>query len=200
MKSMNDMKVLAIAMHNYYNANDQFPGYASTNEDGEPLLSWRVHLLAYIDVELYEEFHLNEPWDSEHNRRLIPRMPSYFLTKSSTLDTEDGRSTVQAPGIDGAIYAGTEGMQFKEIIDGTSNTFMLVEVPDEQAVIWTKPLRFNPKLDDPKAIVGGHFDDEFLAALCDGSVQAYTAEIKSDILRAMMTASGGEIVDRDEIR
>lgn len=39
------------------------------NSDGNgQRLSWRVHLLPYIGNEgLYKQFHLNEPWDSEHN-------------------------------------------------------------------------------------------------------------------------------------
>lgn len=39
-------------------------------------LSWRVHLLPYLDQgQLYGEFHLDEPWSSKHNRVLIDRLP-----------------------------------------------------------------------------------------------------------------------------
>jgi Protein of unknown function (DUF1559) len=49
---------------------------------GMPILSWRVQILPYLgDPEaeaLYKEFKLDEPWDSEHNKKLIPRMPKIY--------------------------------------------------------------------------------------------------------------------------
>ena len=49
-----------------------FPARANFDEDGNPLLSWRVHILPYMDYgQLYDQFHLDEPWDSEHNKKLL---------------------------------------------------------------------------------------------------------------------------------
>jgi hypothetical protein len=43
------------------------------------LYSWRVLLLPYIEEEpLYKEFHLDEPWDSAHNIRLLERIPAVY--------------------------------------------------------------------------------------------------------------------------
>ena len=51
---------------------------------GKPLLSWRVHILPYLEQqELYDQFHLDEPWDSEHNRQLISLMPETYIDPSS---------------------------------------------------------------------------------------------------------------------
>ena len=37
-------------------------------------------ILPYLGEEkLYKEFHLDEPWDSDHNKMLIPRMPKVFV-------------------------------------------------------------------------------------------------------------------------
>ena len=42
-----------------------FPPAYSTDAAGKPLLSWRVLILPYIDQQgLYEQFHLDEPWDT----------------------------------------------------------------------------------------------------------------------------------------
>ena len=44
-----------------------------------PDLSWRVAILPFIEEEeLYAKFHLDEPWDSPHNRTLIPLMPKSY--------------------------------------------------------------------------------------------------------------------------
>ena len=56
-----------------------FPPAYTTSKDGKPLLSWRVLILPYLEQEaLYKEFHLDEPWDSPHNRTLIARMPAVY--------------------------------------------------------------------------------------------------------------------------
>ena len=42
--------------------------------NGKPLLSWRVQILPYIEEQqLYQDFHLDEPWDSEHNIKLLEK-------------------------------------------------------------------------------------------------------------------------------
>ena len=43
-------------------------------------LSWRVQILPFIEEDcLYKEFHQDEPWDSPHNVKLLPRMPKIFI-------------------------------------------------------------------------------------------------------------------------
>ncbi|HWB00846.1 MAG TPA: DUF1559 domain-containing protein, partial [Pirellulales bacterium] len=74
-RSMNNLKQIMLGMFNYVDAHRDsaaFPPRAIYSKDGKPLLSWRVQLLPYVDAKaLYDEFHLDEPWDSEHNRKLI---------------------------------------------------------------------------------------------------------------------------------
>ena len=79
--TVNNLKNLAIALLNYQSASKKFPTRATFNADGKPLLSWRVLVLPFLGQEeekLFEEFHLDEPWDSDHNRKLIARMPAVF--------------------------------------------------------------------------------------------------------------------------
>ncbi len=73
---VNNLKQIGLALHNYHDTTNGFPAAAITSKDGKPLLSWRVAILPYIEQqELYNQFHLNEPWDSPHNKTLIARMP-----------------------------------------------------------------------------------------------------------------------------
>ena len=60
----------------------KFPGGAFPTDildkDGNPILSWRVAMLpAYGEEfkELYHKFHLDEPWNSKHNIKLLDEMP-----------------------------------------------------------------------------------------------------------------------------
>ena len=76
---MNHLKQIGLAMHNYLDANGHFPTPFSVDKQKKPLLSWRVHLLPYLEQQnLYRQFRLDEPWDSEHNKKLIKLMPKIF--------------------------------------------------------------------------------------------------------------------------
>ena len=45
----NNLKQIGLAMHNYHSAYNHFPAAAITDDDGKPLLSWRVAILPYIE-------------------------------------------------------------------------------------------------------------------------------------------------------
>src|SRR5262249_32558111 len=77
--TMHDLEQVGQAIINYHRANNQFPPQAIQHERGRALLSWRVALLPYLgEAELYKQFHLDEPWDSAHNKQLIAQMPGVF--------------------------------------------------------------------------------------------------------------------------
>ncbi len=71
------------AMHQYLKVHEHFPPAAISSKDGKPLLSWRVALLPYLGhEELYKQFKLDEPWDSEHNQKLLDKMPRVYSSVS----------------------------------------------------------------------------------------------------------------------
>ena len=71
---------IGVELHRYHDAHGKkLPASAIRDRAGKPLLSWRVALLPHLGQDaLYKQFKLDEPWDSEHNRKLIPRMPAVF--------------------------------------------------------------------------------------------------------------------------
>ncbi|HLW65774.1 MAG TPA: DUF1559 domain-containing protein [Gemmataceae bacterium] len=70
-QSKNNLKQLALAMHNYHDTLGHLPPAASKDSNGQPLLSWRVAILPFVEEEkLYKQFHLDEPWDSPNTVRL----------------------------------------------------------------------------------------------------------------------------------
>ena len=72
-----NLKRIGLAFHEYHNSHGHFPAPAVARGDGTPLLSWRVALLPHLGYRpLYERFHLDEPWDSPHNRALLAEMPA----------------------------------------------------------------------------------------------------------------------------
>src|SRR5580765_5918800 len=73
-----DLKWVSGAIWSYEAEHGVFPTEDICDREGKPLLSWRVRILPYFDQTLYKEFHLDEPWDSPHNRQLIAKIPNRY--------------------------------------------------------------------------------------------------------------------------
>lgn len=197
----NTLKQFGLAMHNWHDVHKVFPAHANYSADEKPLLSWRVHLLPYLDnQELYNQFHLDEPWDSPHNKALIKQMPDIFKIPGSAV-TEEGRTGIVFPILpDGsAITTGTKfGNRFQDITDGTSNTVMITVVDDEHSVIWTKPGDLT--IDPDKPLQGLlkidlNVKPHVLATFADGSIRSMPAEIDPELWLKILTCAGREVVE-----
>ncbi len=194
MASTNNMKQIALAMHNFAQASKTFPPAYKAGADGKPLLSWRVLILPFLgEMELFQQFHLDEPWDSEHNKQLIARMPNAYRNPSSSVAAE-GRTNYLTVRNEMSLFPGGKPVSFGEVTDGLSNTILTVEVPDAKAVIWTKPDDFEYDADNPLNGLLGMRPGGFLIGLADGSVRFMTAVLDPAVLKALFTRSGAETV------
>jgi hypothetical protein len=193
-KSMNNLKQIALAFHNYASTfNDALPQNI-TDKDGKPLLSWRVHLLPFIEeVQLYKEFKLDEAWDSENNIKLLEKMPKTYESPRVKVKTK-GYTVYQGFEGNGAIFGSI--YKIGNIPDGTSNTIMVVET--SVAVPWTKPVNipFDPKKDLPD--IGKAYGNRPLAAMCDGSVRILDLKkIKPETLKNAINSADGNTLGDD---
>lgn len=194
-RNRNNLKQIGLALHNYHDAYNRFPHPASRDTDGKPLLSWRVAILPFVEEQaLYEQFHLDEPWDSEHNLALVEKMPLVYKHPSS--DAPAGHTVYQAIVGDeiGLKSEGDTGL--RNITDGTSNTIAAVEVEDEFAVPWTKPDDVAIDPDDPWPPLGGHNTEGVTALFFDGSVRLIPYWLEPEKLWHLLTRGGGEVVER----
>lgn len=196
----NKLKQLVLALANYAGTyKSRMPATATFDKQGKPLLSWRVHLLPFLQEEkLYRQFHLDEPWDSPHNRTLIARMPVVYQGPNRKLNKE-GKTVYLLPvGKHAAFKEGPEGPRYPaDFPDGTSHTILLVEADDAHAVPWTKPGDIQIDSENPQHGLGSHFPHGFVAALADGSVRFVAKEISKTTLRSAFTPAGGEVLGPD---
>jgi hypothetical protein len=193
--SANNIKQMTLAMHNYHDTMGKLPAAAIVDKDDKPLLSWRVAILPYVEqTQLYDKFHLDEPWDSEHNKKLIENMPKIYEMPAADGKAPEKPNTTHYRVFHGkgAAFEGTTGNNLAAFTDGTSNTILIVEAED--AVPWTKPdeLPFDPKKDLPKLGLKGA--EKFYAGFADGSVHRLGKKIDKDVLKALITRNGGENV------
>jgi hypothetical protein len=190
----NRLKQLALAMHNYHDVYKQFPPAAIRDAQGRPLLSWRVALLPFLqENNLYQEFHLDEPWDSPHNKPLVAKMPEVLSPHSATLRAE-GKTTFLAPVGKQTIFGPPQGVAIREITDGTSMTILIIDADEADAVVWTKPEDLNVDGVDAKQAVFGTRKDAIFCAFADGSVRHLDPQITSQMVHALLTRNGGEVI------
>jgi prepilin-type processing-associated H-X9-DG protein len=194
MTSVNNLKQIGLAMHGFHDVYKAFPPASTYDAKGQPLLSWRVYLLPFVEESpLFQEFRLNEPWDSAHNKKLIARMPQVYRSPALK-NVEKGKTTYLVPVGPNTIFGGKKGMPIQKITDGTSNTIMVLEADDSRAVFWTQPEDYKIDAKNPLAGLVRPGTGGFNAAFADGSVQCMADTLDAATLRGMYTASGGEIL------
>ena len=242
-RSQANLKKLIPGMHTYHDTYSKLPtDVVATDKAKTPLLSWRVAILPYIgEQKLYEQFKLDQPWDSESNLKLLSKMPDClrvgFEAKDSThtyyqvfhapgaalfpIGADAGRGggfgrggpvgfalppgTVSGSG-GPVILAGPPGIAsepaspsigtptFSGITDGMSNTIGVAECGPP--VPWTKPADIVvADLSKPLPQLAWPFQNGIMTGFMDGHFEAFNRNLTDPHLRAMITASNGEVLD-----
>ncbi len=134
---MYNMQQIHMGLENYQQIFKRLPTDV-LDSTGVPILSWRVLLLPFVEYgHLYDQFKLNEPWDSPHNLKLAEKIPhcyesSYYgsLRHQTHVGMVRGKDT----------YLGLAPRPFLNPSDPfLAKAILLVDLDDDQAVIWTKP-------------------------------------------------------------
>jgi hypothetical protein len=190
-ESAKNLEEIGLAFYKY---TDKYlrPPTNLVSKDKKPLLSWRVQLLPFLGQdELYKQFKLDEPWDSEHNKALIAKMPKLYAPVRVKADP--GKTFYQAfGGSHGWLKPGADIPA--SFPDGSSNTFLIAEAA--KPVVWTKPddLTFDGK--DVPAL-GGLFDGKFHAVMGDGRVNRFRKGIDPAILKLLIDPADGKRLPDD---
>jgi hypothetical protein len=200
-RSSNNLKQIGLALHNYHDANGAFPSAAAYHDNnGKPLLSWRVAILPYVEEQaLYQQFRFNEAWDSKHNKTLLAKMPKIFAPTIQGKPAKANTTYYQVfTGPDAPFDPKAKfGPRIRTITDGTSNTAMVVEAGE--AVEWTKPVDLVYDAKKPLPKLGGLFAEGFHVVFFDGSVRQVGRKAQDAPLRAMITPAGGERFSAEDL-
>jgi prepilin-type processing-associated H-X9-DG protein len=167
------------------------------NAKDKPLLSWRVAMLPFIEQDaLYREFKLDEPWDSEHNKKLIEKMPKLFAPDNKS--GKPGYTHFQMViGPNALLPVGTR--MPASFPDGMSNTIAVVEAAEP--VIWTKPddvmLPGKELPKDLKRRFGGLWPGGFNVLMWDGSVRFVKDSVSDRTLGLLLDPRDGQPIPND---
>jgi prepilin-type processing-associated H-X9-DG protein len=227
----NNLKQLSLAVVAYSDDHgNQLPPAVVYDKDGQPLYSWRVLILPYLGPEeqqLYQQFHLDEPWDSPHNKPLLARMPQVFAepgkppaepyaTRYQVFDgpgavfNSDKRGglvpfdpTARGPFGPPPGQASKLGLQQAGTITRfpagiTDGTSNTILIVEAgDPVPWSKPADLHWDPNGPLPKLGGTRLGGFNAAMADGSVRFVQKSTSERTIRAAITANGGEVLGPD---
>jgi len=163
-------------------------------------LSWRVSLLPFLGHgELFQQFNLDEPWDSPHNLSLLPFMPDVFANPNVAGPlTLTQVVTSPFPGAQRTLFPESFiSSSLGSAQDGTANTIAFVEANIDQAVEWTKPqdLSYDDSAADSDPTEGwgeAFFGLGSHVALAEGSVRFVRSCIEPENARRLLLAADGQ--------
>jgi hypothetical protein len=219
MQCVNNLKQIALALHNYHQEYGCFPPAYVPGPDGKPWHSWRVLILPFVEQQsLYATYRFDEPWDGPNNRKLAAstRIPSIYVCPSSDeRQTGSGDTNYLAVVGPKTAWPGAKPRRIDEIRDGASNTILVMEARG-LGIHWMEPkdLDFDrvaaQTQPDPKIIgaIPHPYEPDFFyiveggvfnVALADGSVHSLRWGVPGRVLAPLLTAQGGEDADPDAL-
>jgi prepilin-type processing-associated H-X9-DG protein len=194
----NNLKQIALAMHNYYDANKCLPPAVITDDKGRPMRSWRVAILPYLECSpLYKGYNFNEPWDGPNNRKLHNTVIQTYRCPSDPSPVKTETNYVMIVGEHTIGGLPNEAIRLSDVRDGASNTIMIVEVTGS-GIHWMEPRDLSVEEiqrginDGSGQWISSKHPGGFNAALCDGSVRFLSQTIDRELLRRLIDPSDGE--------
>lgn len=211
MQHLNYLKQIGLAMHTFHSVHAQLPIGESPREDypikygnGNPLLSWRVYLLPYLEAEpLYNKFKLDESWDSPHNIQLLDEIPDLY----KSLDYQGLGNKTVVLGLSGpggifdhqaTIGAPDRSVRFRDISDGTAHTLLVIMAGPDKAVPWTQPVDLHYDMVNIAQSLGA-VGESFLALFADGSARRIRTGTDPKTLVQLFQFRDGQQIDFDKL-
>ncbi len=193
--SQEKMARIGSALHAYHGQHGHFPPAVLTGPDGKTTCSWRVALLPFLGANsLYLQYRLDQPWDSETNRRLLGQMPDAYRGAKSAADSQaTAYLAVTGPK---TAFADTRGTAIRQLADGTTNVVMLVEA--KSSIPWTKPEDISREERDlPK--LAAMYKDGFNALMADGQPRFFHLPFQDENELALLIRKSAFVLRQQEI-
>lgn len=199
MQCSNNMKQIALALHNYESAYRSLPPAYTVDADGNRLHSWRTLILPFLEQQgLYDQIDFSKPWNHPDNLAAYENEIPCYKCPSGSLPP--GLTTYVAVVDEQGIFFGPNPTGFDKITDGLANTILVAETRDRHAVHWMEPndIDLNTYIDGmsrPTVLNDHHAHTAGSnVALGDGSVRFLSSSTDAAQLKSLITKDGGERV------
>ncbi len=194
---LNNLKQIALALHNYHDKHGHFPPAYTVDEEGNRLHSWRTLILPFLEeASLFDSVDLTKSWDDPANAEARKTLLDCYTCPST--DLQEGMTTYVAPVGPDWAFRGETPRSLDEFDDGTSRTILVVEVDQKRAVHWMSPNDHNeadglPFDKDTKGVHPGINQ----AAYADGHIDRIQQDVDPEVLRGLLTVAGGDKSEED---
>ncbi len=188
------------ALRAYHQQYGSFPPAYATDVDGKPSRSWRMLIMPQFNSVYGSQYRWDEPWNGEHNRSLT-NVESHYYQCPCKYCLRMSRSTnyVAIVGPHTA-WPGAKGSKLADFKDGPANTILLVEIANSD-IHWAEPRdlteeEFVPKInaDRRRSPSSRHWPRGVNVLFADGSVRFLPEGLAPELLQALLTPDGGEMV------
>ena len=192
----NNMTQINLALQAYYAEKGHFPPAFVADKNGKPMHSWRVLLLPYLDQKaIYDQYDMNQPWNSPHNLALANQMPAIYRCPNNSSNTPGITNYAMLVGPK-AISTGPQGRTKDEITHGLASTIIVAETTGNH-INWLDPegnldvetMTFDLMENDGNEISSE--DPNFVTVgFCDGQVHILSKTSDSRTIKSMTSIDG----------
>ncbi len=156
---------IGMALRSYHDKRGSFPPAIVEGQNGAKH-SWRVAILPQLGyTDLYNQYRLDEPWDSPANAKVLLQIPEVYQARG-TPEESINTCYFAVLGEGTAFSAEGKGLEYFDFKDGTSNTLLVVE--SKRDVPWTKPQDIEYSQDKPLPKLGGFHQSGFACVAATG--------------------------------
>jgi prepilin-type processing-associated H-X9-DG protein len=219
MECLNNLHQIGLALINHASAHNAYLPDLTPTTDGIPR-SWRVELLPMLDrSDLYRDYQRDRPWNGAENTPFAQMwLKVYGCPENPRRRKPDvhGRFFTDYAGVRGpnTAFPDGRGATLDDISDGDGlgTTILVVEACGQQ-IVWTEPrdvdlaeqeIGVNLPGDEPgrsRSVMSSYHPGSTNVLFGDGSVRPLSNNIDPKVLKAILTATGGERVsDVDYMR
>ena len=223
-QSMNNLKQIGLALHNFHDTHRNFPQGTIPSQKLKPeeRQSWLVPLLPSMDQgALYDQMKVDlresAQWDSDDLEDSITVAIPIFQNPSNPIGFMHGEpATTDYVGWAGVgkdaptekckddkkgIFGFDRATRLQDVTDGTSNTVMVSDAAAKTRGPWAqggkstiRALTTKPYINGEDGIGSPHTGGLHVL-LADGSVRFVSQNIDAKILEALATRAGGEVIN-----
>jgi type II secretory pathway pseudopilin PulG len=189
---VNNLKQIALALHNYEQAHKALPPAYTVDANGRPLHSWRTLILPFLEQEpLYQSIDLSKPWNDPANAKALETSISIFRCPEA-VGPRNTTTYLAIASPNGCLNL-TEPRRLAEITDAHASTLMVIEAGEENAVPWMAPVDADESLVmslGPATKL--HHAGGMNACFVDRTVRFLKAGTPAIVRRALMSISGND--------
>ncbi|WP_146505282.1 DUF1559 family PulG-like putative transporter [Rubinisphaera italica] len=183
---LSSLKQAGLSLQKNHNNESRFPTVLPMGQSVSGL-SWRVHVLPYYGYEeLHAQFHLDEPWDSPHNIKLLDKIPDYLAIGTAP---GSGKTRIHAFCGENSLLS-QEKPRYASCTDGTSRVLSLIFTDSDKATEWTKPggIAFNSN--DVTGSLGQPIRGKYFVVFFSGQVGTLSDQAPAEVIE--------ELIDPDD--